>query len=466
MPLSVLVFDDQQAVVEALTILFEVHGIPMVSAATREEVLGKVARGDIGVLVQDMNFSPHETSGREGVELFRSVRKADPEMPILLITAWASLETAVTLVKEGASDYLEKPWDDDRLVTTVRNLLEMRRLKQENRRLQDERRRQRAALAEGHDLRDMVYESDAMHRVLTVALSVANSVAPVLLSGPSGSGKEKIAEIIQANSPRRDRAFVRVNLGAIPENLMESELFGAEPGAYTGLKALRIGRFEAADGGTLFLDEIDSLSLAGQVKLLRVLQSGEYQRLGSSATRTTDTRIISATNADLKSAIREGRFREDLYYRLNVIELMVPALSRRPDDVLPLARHFLERAASERGTPPPVLEPEAEEALRRHPWPGNVREVENRARRAVLVGGGARVGSADLDLPDAPAAAPATAAEGRETNDAGERRRVEEALLRADGMVSRAAEELGLSRQALYRKMSRLGIVLERRPRA
>ena len=465
MPLRVLVFDDQQTVVEALTILFEVHRIPMTSAATRDEVLEKVARGDIGVLVQDMNFSPHETSGSEGIELFRAVRKADPEMPILLITAWASLETAVTLVKEGASDYLEKPWDDDRLVTTVRNLLEMRRLKLENRRLTEGRHRERAALAEKHDLRGMVHESDAMDRVLAVALNVADSVAPVLLSGPSGSGKEKIAEIIQANSPRRGGPFVRVNLGAIPENLMESELFGAEPGAYTGLKQLMVGRFEAANGGTLFLDEIDSLSLAGQVKLLRVLQSGEYQRLGSSAGRTTDTRIISGTNADLKSAIREGRFREDLFYRLNVIELRIPPLARRADDVLPLARHFIERAARERGAPIPVLTPEAEEALRAHPWPGNVREVENRARRAVLVGGGSRIGPGDLDLPDAPGAA-ATAAEGRDTNDQGERRRVEEALLRADGMVSRAAEELGLSRQALYRKMSRLGIVLERRPRA
>src|SRR5262245_53066668 len=435
---NVLVFDDQQAVVEALEVLFEVHRIPMAAAATPEEVLRRVARGDVGVLIQDMNFSPHETSGREGIALFRCVRQADPELPILLITAWASLETAVQLVKEGASDYLEKPWDDDHLVVTVRNLLEMRRLKRENRKLQEGRRLERAELAERHELCVLVYESDAIHRVLTVALNVADSAAPVLISGPSGSGKEKIAEIIQANSPRSAAPFVRVNLGALPENLMESELFGAEAGAYTGLRQLHVGRFEAADRGTLFLDEIDSLSLAGQVKLLRVLQSGEYQRLGSSATRTADVRIISATNADLKSAIRDGRFREDLYYRLNVIELRIPPLARRADDVLPLARHFIDQAAGERGSPAPVLTPEAEEALRAHPWPGNVREVENRARRAVLVGGGSRIGPGDLDLPDAPTAA---AAESRDTNDSGERRLVEEALLRADGMVSRAAEE-------------------------
>jgi len=465
MPPSVLVFDDQQAVVEALEVLFEVHRIPMAAAATPEEVLARVARGDVGVLIQDMNFSPYETSGREGIDLFRRVRQADAELPILLITAWASLETAVQLVKEGASDYLEKPWDDDRLVMTVRNLLEMRRLKLENRRLHEGRRLEREALAERHDLSGLVYESDVMHRVLTVALNVADSVAPVLISGPSGSGKERIAEIIQANSPRRAAPFVRVNLGAIPENLMESELFGAESGAYTGLRQLHVGRFEAANHGTLFLDEIDSLSLAGQVKLLRVLQSGEYQRLGSSATRTADVRILSATNADLRGAIRDGRFREDLYYRLNVIELSVPPLSQRPEDVLPLARHFLERAALERNAPPAELSPETQQALLGHAWPGNVRELENRIRRAVLVGAGGPVGAAELDLAEKTAGSsrtiPAAAAE-----EPGERRVIEEALLRANGMVSRAAEELGLSRQALYRKMSKLGIVLERRPRA
>jgi len=471
MPLHVLIYDDQWAVVEALQVLFEVHRIPMAAAATQAEVLRKVEGGDVGVLIQDMNFSPHETSGREGIELFRRVRQADAELPILLITAWASLETAVLLVKEGASDYLEKPWDDDRLVTTVRNLLEMRRLKLENRRLEEGRRLERAALAQRHDLCDLVYESDAMHRVLALALNVADSVAPVLLSGPSGSGKEKIAEIIQANSPRRDRSFVRVNLGAIPENLMESELFGAEPGAYTGLRQLHVGRFEAAGGGTLFLDEIDALSLAGQVKLLRVLQSGEYQRLGSSASRSADVRVLSATNADLKSAIRDVRFREDLYYRLNVIELKLPPLSQRPEDILPLARHFLERAARERGAPPPVFSPEAEQAMRGYEWPGNVRELENRVRRAVLVGARELVGPAELDLGDTAAfpsraASEASVAESSEAEESGERRAVEEALVRAGGMVSRAAEELGLSRQALYRKMSRLGIVLERRPRA
>ncbi|HET9481180.1 MAG TPA: sigma 54-interacting transcriptional regulator, partial [Candidatus Polarisedimenticolia bacterium] len=296
MPLSVLVFDDQRAVVEALQVLFEVHRIPMAAASTPEDVLKLVSKGDVGVLIQDMNFSPLETSGREGIELFRQARQADAELPILLITAWASLETAVQLVKEGASDYLEKPWDDDRLVTTIRNLLEMRRLKLENRQLQEGRRRERAALAERHDLCDLVYESEAMHGVLTVALNVADSVAPVLLSGPSGSGKEKVAEIIRANSPRRGKPFVRVNLGAIPENLMESELFGAEPGAYTGLRQLHVGRFEAADGGTLFLDEIAELPLDQQSTLLRAIEEKRVRPIGSDEEIAVDVRLLCATH--------------------------------------------------------------------------------------------------------------------------------------------------------------------------
>jgi DNA-binding NtrC family response regulator len=460
--LKVLVYDDQAAVVDALAVLFEIHGIPMVAVSTRGEVLDRIARGDIGVVIQDMNFSPNRTSGEEGIELFRSIREADSGMPVLLITAWASVETAVQLIKEGATDYLAKPWDDDRLVTTVKNLLTMRRLQMDNERLQRSREAVRRSLSDRYELSGLIYESDAMHEVISVALNVADSDAPVLVTGPSGSGKEKIAETIQANSRRSAGPFVRVNLGAIPEELMESELFGAEPGAYTGSKKLRVGRFEAANEGTLFLDEIDSLSLAGQVKLLRVLQSGEYQRLGSSATRRTDTRIISATNSDLDEAIRDGRFREDLFFRLNVIELSIPPLASRTDDILPLAAFFLARLAGEGGAA--ELTPDAEAALLRYPWPGNVRELENRLRRATLVRRGGRIEPHDLDLPDGTGRGEGDPAAGAGRAQA-ERRRIEEALERAEGVVSRAAEVMGLSRQALYRKMSRLGIVLERRPK-
>ena len=450
--LRVLVVDDQPAVVTALGVLFDLHDIPNVGVASPEEAC-RIASGEtLGAVVMDMNFSPHVTSGDEGVELFHALRENDPDLPIVVITAWASLEAAVDLVKAGAADYLEKPWQDERLVEAVGNLVELRRARRENRRL-------RHVIAEEHDLCGIVYSSPAMHNVVSLAVSVADSPAPVLITGPSGSGKEKLAEIVQANSSRRNGPFVRVNVGAIPAELMESELFGAEAGAYTGITGRRIGHFETADGGTLFLDEIDGLSLAGQVKLLRVLQSGEFRRLGNSTARSADVRIISATNADLAAAVAEGRFRDDLYYRLNVVELRVPPLVRRFEDVLPLARHFLSKHAPDTEF---ELSDEAVQTLADHSWPGNVRELENRIQRATVVASSGRVRGADLGIG------------GSDRNDLdelddttrAERERLIAILDHSRGVVAHAADELGISRQALYRKMDRLGIELERRPRA
>jgi DNA-binding NtrC family response regulator len=463
--LRVLIVDDEPAVAHALGILFEIHEIPFVTATSPAQALERLAGENVGVVIQDMNFGEDKTSGEEGVRLFRRIRDVDPELPVLLITAWASLETAVQLIKEGASDYLAKPWDDEKLVVTVNNLLKMRRLQLENQRLTAERRQARARLGEEHDLCGLIFESGEMQRLVSLAVNVAVSNAPVLITGPSGVGKEKLAEIVQANSPRRQGPFVSVNVGALPDGLMEAELFGAEPGAYTGAKGRREGRFEAADGGTLFLDEIDALSLAGQVKLLRVAQSGEYQRLGSSTTRRADVRLLSATNTDLEAAVEAGRFRQDLFYRLNVVQLAVPPLRSRPEDILPLARHFLEEAVRESGAAAPALSREAEQSLLGHRWAGNVRELQNRMHRATLTCAGGRIELSDLDL-EPPSTGPAS----REATlplgplDA-ERQRIEHALLEADGVVSRVAEQLGLSRQALYRKMDKLGIVLERRPR-
>jgi DNA-binding NtrC family response regulator len=325
----VLIVEDQPAVAHALEVLFGLHGIPCEVASGPGEALERVATGDVGVVLQDMNFSRSATSGAEGAALFRDVRRVDPEMPVLLMTAWTSLETAVELVREGATDYLAKPWDDEKLVASVRNLLRLRALQAENLHLKRERSAAREDLARQHDLVGVVYESDIMHRVVSLAVQVAPSDVPILICGPNGAGKEKIAEIVQANSRRRDKPFVRVNVGALPDELLESELFGAEAGAYTGSRRLRIGRFEAADGGTIFLDEIGNLSPAGQVKLLRVLQNKEFERLGSNVPRRVDVRVLCATNADLREAIAAGRFREDLYFRLNVIELAVPPLSER-----------------------------------------------------------------------------------------------------------------------------------------
>ena len=479
---KVLIVDDQPAVRTALETLFEVHDLPAVGVGTMAEALDLIASEDIGAVVQDMNYTQNKTSGEEGVELFHAIRALDPEMPVLMMTAWASLETAVALIKEGATDYMAKPWNDDKLVATVRNLVSLRALKQENLRLQAQARRARRVLAEGHNLCKAIYESAEMHAAVRLAVTVAPSEAPVLITGPNGSGKEKLAEIVQANSRRKDKPFVKVNVGALPDNLFEAELFGAEAGAFTGAQKLRVGRFEAAHGGTLFLDEMGTLSAAAQAKLLRVLQTGEYERLGSSTTRKADVRIISATNTDLPKAIADGSFREDLFFRLNVIELHVPALADRPDDIRPLAEHFLTELAAKEGKGELHFADDAMAALLAYEWPGNVRELQNRIQRAVLVETGPRITAASLALPGgdaevsrparvaAPASAPAaepspSGATPTSSADAAERAAIEEALGRARGVVSRAAAEMGLSRQALYRRMERLGLSLERRVR-
>lgn len=438
---TILVIDDSEAVRTALEVLLSLEGARVLGAATPAEGLDRVASGDLDLVIQDMNFRREATSGEEGVALFRALRHAQPDLPVVLLTAWTQLETAVDLVKAGAADYLAKPWDNARLVTTVRNLLQLRAALLDARKRRLERERSRAVLAAKFDLRGAVYESEAMHSVVQMATQVARSDVPVLITGPNGVGKEVIAEIIQANSSVRDGPFVRVNVGAIPADLLESELFGAEAGAYTGARP-RAGRFEVADEGTLFLDEIGNLSPAGQAKLLRVLQTGTFERLGSSQTRRVRVRVLSATNTPLTEAIRAGRFREDLYYRLNVIELNVPSLATRRDDVLPLAHHFLE--------PGFTLTPEAQRALVRYDWPGNVRELSNCVRRACLLADDPAIRPADLML----SAASADPVAAREPG----RAEIELALTHAGGVVARAARDLGLTRQSLYRRMEKLGI--------
>ncbi|HEU5057875.1 MAG TPA: sigma-54 dependent transcriptional regulator [Kofleriaceae bacterium] len=452
----VLVVEDQPAVAKALEVLLAINDISCAVAASPGEALELVDREEFGAVVQDMNFGPSDTDGAAGLELFRRLRAIDPELPVLALTAWASLETAVAMVKEGAADYLAKPWDDAKLVATVRNLVKLRELQLENHRLRATQARERGRL-ERYDLCGLVYESAAMHRVVTLAIQVAASDVPVLITGPNGVGKEMIADIIVANSRRKAEPFIKVNAGALPDELLEAELFGAEQGAYTGAVKRRIGRFEAADRGTLFLDEIGNLSPAGQAKLLRVLQSGTFERLGSSDPRTVDVRILAATNVDLQTAMAEGRFREDLFFRLSVIEIRVPPLRERPEDVVPLAEAFIERLAA--GGLPRRLARATRAALEEHSWPGNVRELMNRLQRAVLIGAGPELEPQDLGF--GPAAEPAVPSDG----EADEKRQLEKLLVESGGMVSRVASKLGISRQALYRRMQRLGIALERRPK-
>ncbi|PKN36362.1 MAG: sigma-54-dependent Fis family transcriptional regulator, partial [Deltaproteobacteria bacterium HGW-Deltaproteobacteria-20] len=412
---KVLVVDDQRSVCTALELLFEVHGLSTVVATSPEEALDAVANEDVGVIVQDMNFTRDTTSGNEGASLMRALRKLDPDVPIILMTAYTSLEMAVQLIKEGANDYIAKPWDDEKLVTTVKNLMRMQHLQLERLREVSRAQRARVELARVYDLCGIVYASAKMHAVLTLAVKVAPADAPVLITGPNGSGKEKIAEVLQANSRRKGKPFVRVNAGGLPDNLLEAELFGAEAGAYTGASKTRIGRFEQADGGTLFLDEIGNLSPSGQMKLLRVLQTGEFQRLGSSANRRADVRIVSATNTNLPAAIARGDFREDLFFRLNVIEIAVPPLRDRTEDILPLAEHFL-RAHEQQGEPGTVdLSEEARQALLDHEWPGNVRELENRIQRAMLVRKDATLVAEDLGL-DASVVPPSSSSTARSSS--------------------------------------------------
>jgi DNA-binding NtrC family response regulator len=438
----ILVIDDNDAVRTALDILMSLHGARVVGVASPPQGLATLEKEQIDLVIQDMNFRREATSGEEGIRLFREIRQRDPDVPIILLTAWTHLETAVELVKAGAADYLSKPWDDARLLTTVRNLLDLRKARAETTRIQAQRRAARQALAGRFDLRGAVYESEAMHTLIAMATQVAHADVPVLITGPNGAGKEVLADIIHANSSVRSGPYLKVNLGALPAELIEAELFGTEAGAFTGARA-RVGRFEAANGGTLFLDELGNLAPAGQAKLLRVLQTGELQRLGSNVTRRTHVRMIAATNTDLRAAIREGRFREDLYYRLNVIELELPPLARRREDILPLARHFL---AGDR-----ELSPEAERALMRHSWPGNVRELQNVIRRACLLATTPAIGPEAMGLP----AAEQTEAAAEPAVDRGA---IEQALQRTAGVVAHAARDLGLSRQALYRRMEKLGI--------
>jgi DNA-binding NtrC family response regulator len=440
---AILVIDDNPAVATALEVLFSLRDLKTLRAETPAAGLAILDRESIDVVIQDMNFRADTTSGEDGAKLFRAIRERFPDLPVILLTAWTQLESAVELVKAGAADYLAKPWDDAKLLTTVQNLLELSETKRELARRKAGESRRRTELEQRYDLRGAVFADPAMERVIALACQVARADVPVLITGPNGAGKEKIAEIVQANSSVRDGRFVTLNCGAIPSELLEAELFGAEAGAYTGATKARDGRFELADGGTLFLDEIGNLSSNGQMKLLRVLETGCFQRLGSNQERQVKVRVISATNADLKSMIRAGTFREDLYYRLNTIEIHVPPLAERPDDIVALSRHFL---ASDK-----KLSTDARDALRKHAWSGNVRELKNTLQRAALLATGPTITVADLGLP-------AAAAPPDEELD---RTAIEAALARANGVIAQAAAELGLSRQALYRRMEKLSIPRE-----
>ncbi|WP_226644873.1 sigma-54-dependent transcriptional regulator [Microbulbifer variabilis] len=446
---KILIIDDNSVIVSALEILLSLHDLQPLCAITPQAGLQLLRENrDISLVIQDMNFTADTTSGEEGRELFFAIREINPDLPIILLTAWTQLEMAVELVRAGAADYLGKPWDDNKLVSTINNLLELGELQKRQRASQQQAINARRELQDMFNLCDIIYRSDKMQQLLEMATQVAKSDVPVLITGPNGAGKEKVAEIVQANSQLRNGPFVKINVGALPEDLMEAELFGAEPGAYTGAgNKPREGRFEAADGGTLFLDEIGELSASGQVKLLRVLQTGEFQRLGSSQTRKAKVRVISATNSDLPQAIANGSFRQDLFYRLNVIELRLPPLCERPEDIAPLAINFLQENSSSK-----KLSPQAVTALTRYQWPGNVRELQNVMQRASVLCRGDTIDEALLALPEQ---APMDRAE---IHFEPSRELLQQILASCNGIIAQAARELGMSRQALYRRLEKHGI--------
>ena len=438
---KILIVDDNPAVLEALSLLLEIHDFAVVTATNPFEAIQVVQYQRIALVIQDMNFTADTTSGEEGKALFYQLRQLNPHLPIILITAWTELEVAIELVKAGAADYLPKPWDDTKLLTCVTNLIELGNVKQQNA-IYERHQQERDKSINDAKLVGLVYKSTAMENILNMAIQVAKSDVSVLITGPNGSGKERIAHIIQANSLLHEQPFITVNAGALPSELIEAELFGAEAGAYTGITKQRIGRFEAADGGTLFLDEIGNLPLSGQMKLLRVLQTGEFERLGSTQTRKVTVRVISATNENLVNAIKLGKFREDLYYRLNVIELNLPSLAERPDDILVLTNHFLNNRE---------LSVETEQALLSHSWPGNVRELENACKRAAVLNPEGVITLKNFALQ--PPTISNTAVKTQVT-----KHEIEQAMHLHQGVIAKVARQFGMSRQALYRRLQKFEI--------
>jgi DNA-binding NtrC family response regulator len=454
---AILVVDDDPTVNQSLALLLEEAGFAVRTESTPAAAQAAVAEDRaLAAVVQDLNFT-RDTSGREGLALLRELRVARPDLPVVLLTAWGTIDLAVEGMKAGAADFLTKPWDNRRLLQTLETALALA--------AEEEPRgpaASRADLERRLDLAGVIGEDPVFLRVLELVARVAPTDASVLLLGESGTGKEVIAELIHRNSRRRDGPFVPVNLGGISSTLFESEMFGHVRGAFTDARADRQGRFDAAEGGTLFLDEVGEVDASSQVKLLRVLQDRSYEALGSSRTRTADVRLISATNADLSALVAQGRFREDLLYRLNLIAIRLPALRERPADVPRLARHFLERACRVHGREARLAD-DAVRWLRAQPWPGNVRELEQTVQRAVLILEAPEIRARDLES----LVQPASGAGGGEgtlpppgamTLDEIERAMIEKALARFDGHITRAAEALGLTRQTLYRRMEKHGL--------
>ena len=459
---TILVVDDDPSVIASLGLLLEQNGFAPAGASGPEEALARVADPACRLVLQDMNFS-RATTGDEGLELLAEIRRRRPELPVVLLTAWGSIELAVRGIKEGAADFVTKPWGNAQLLQTIRTVLS---LETSRGAATGSPAPPREELDERYDFGALLGEDPELLRVLELVGRVAATDASVLITGESGTGKELIAEAIHRNSPRAGQPFVKVNLGGISSTLFESEMFGHVRGAFTDAKRGRPGRFEMADGGTIFLDEIGEVEPSAQVKLLRVLQDRSYEVLGSSATRRVDTRVISATNQDLAAMVAAGTFREDLLYRLNLISVELPPLRRRAGDIPLLARAFLGQCAQNYGRGEVELSRAAVDWLSLQRWPGNVRQLRQVIERAVLISRQSVIDVAELSElaqldptqlsnDDLPAA-------GSVTLEELERKMIEKTLARYEGNVSQVARALGLSRAALYRRCEKYGLRIER----
>jgi DNA-binding NtrC family response regulator len=450
----VLVADDDADVLEAARLLLRLEGYAIETAGSPGAVLAAVEKGEFDAALIDLNYARDTTSGAEGLELLTQLRQLDETLPVVVMTAWGTVDLAVDAMRRGAGDFVQKPWENERLLAVLRTQVELGRALRRGRRLEAEN-----ALLRHADGPAMVAESPAMRPVLQVLARVGPSDANVLITGENGTGKSLLAQALHDASPRAARAFVVVNAGGISEGVFESELFGHERGAFTDARAERIGRFEVADGGTLFLDEIANVPPAQQAKLLRVIETGEFERLGSSRTRRADVRLISATNADLHAEVAAGRFRQDLLFRLNTVEVHMPPLRERGPDIPKLAGLFLERHARRYRKAVEGFTTPAMQVLMEHPWPGNIRELDHAVERAVLMTDGPLITPDDLAL--RPGRRDAVRLEDMSLEEV-EAFLIRKALDRHQQNVTLAAGALGLSRSAMYRRLQRYGISTER----
>ncbi|MFN8060858.1 MAG: sigma-54 dependent transcriptional regulator [Vicinamibacterales bacterium] len=450
-PARILVADDQVDVLEALRLLLKSEGYQIETASSPAGILAAVDSHEFDVVLMDLNYARDTTSGREGLDLLREIQRVDVALPIVVMTAWGSVDVAVEAMRRGARDFVQKPWENERLQTILRTQIALGQALRRGQRLEAEN----SMLRHEGDRPPLVAESAAMQPVLQLIARVGPADANVLITGENGTGKGLVARALHAVSSRQARPMVTINAGGVSEGVFESELFGHVRGAFTDAKADRVGRFELADTGTLFLDEIANVPLSQQAKLLRVLETGEFERLGSSRTRKVDVRIISATNADLLQEVEHGRFRQDLLFRLNTIEIHMPPLRERREDIPVLAAEFLHTHARHYRKAVTGFESAAMQTLLEHAWPGNVRELDHAIERAVLMAAGSVIKAGELALRP-----------GRESSNRLEDMSLEDvecflikkAMARYDGNVSHAAKMLGLSRSALYRRLQRYGL--------